>query len=135
MNTEKQTTQDSQPITPVNGGERTKNKIGWRVLEDCTLEYTNYEAGEEILIPCCEDCPNDWPGIDFYDSHYSIFQPINDSRNDLPNKYQSLKEENERLKEALKDLVKWYAVKGQYIQSDSLKSIAYNATDILSKIK
>lgn len=57
----------------------TENKqriIGYRCIADCTLEYTNYEFGEEIMIPSSEEVPNNWPGTDFFDNHPHEFEPI-----------------------------------------------------------
>lgn len=49
--------------------------IGYKVLENCTLEYTNFEAGDKINIE--RECENsDWLGTDFYDALPQIFQPI-----------------------------------------------------------
>lgn len=51
------------------------NIIGYRVLEDCTLDCTNFEYEEEIIIADhCEDY--DWKGTDWYDKYPQIFEPI-----------------------------------------------------------
>lgn len=57
--------------------ETKKIQIGYKVLENCTLDYTNYEADEVIII--ADECGgNNWKGTEFFDSHPSIFQPIYD---------------------------------------------------------
>ncbi len=52
-----------------------KQIIGYRVLVDCTLDYTNFEEGDEIIIPELGENHN-WKGTDFFDTHPSIFEPI-----------------------------------------------------------
>lgn len=55
-----------------------KNIKGYRVNQDCTLDYTNFEQGEEIIIADhCED--NDWKGTEWYDSFPQIFEPIEET--------------------------------------------------------
>jgi hypothetical protein len=52
-----------------------KNIIGYRCIADCTLEYTNFEMEEEIIIEDhCED--TDWKGVLFYENHPYEFEPI-----------------------------------------------------------
>lgn len=52
-----------------------KAKIRYRCLEDCMLDYTNFEAGEEIIIADhCED--RDWKGTDWFDQFPQIFELI-----------------------------------------------------------
>lgn len=55
---------------------RTKTQIiGYRCISDCTLNYTNFEDGEEIIIPNrCED--SNWVGTDFFDNHPFEFDII-----------------------------------------------------------
>lgn len=49
--------------------------IGYRCIADCTLDYTNFEYGEEIMIADHED-DSDWKGTDFYDHHPYEFEKI-----------------------------------------------------------
>lgn len=50
--------------------------IKYIVQEDCTLDYTNFEAGEEIEIPDGDYCPNDWKGIEWFAQYPQIFEPV-----------------------------------------------------------
>jgi hypothetical protein len=52
-----------------------KALTGFKVLEDCTLDYTNFEQGEIIEIPV-DDCPHDWKGIEWFEKYPFIFEPI-----------------------------------------------------------
>lgn len=52
-----------------------KKIIGYTVTEDCTLDYTNFEAGEEIMISE-DECPNNWKGTEWFDHYPQIFEPI-----------------------------------------------------------
>lgn len=66
-----------------------KQIIGYRVIADCTLESTNFEIGEDIII--AEQCENyDWKGTIFFDTHPQEFAPIY---------------ENDHLAKALLDLI------------------------------
>ena len=52
-----------------------KQIIGYKVNQDCTLDYTNFEAGDEIIIEdWCEG--SNWKGTEWYDSFPQIFEPI-----------------------------------------------------------
>lgn len=53
----------------------THNIIGYKVTEECTLQFHNFEYGEEIIIADhCED--HDWLGTEWYDNYPQIFEPI-----------------------------------------------------------
>lgn len=59
---------------------------GYRCNQDCTLDYTNFEQGEEIIIADhCEDA--DWKGLNWYNSFPQIFEPIEFTQNDNFIKY------------------------------------------------
>jgi len=74
----------------------TNRKVtGYTVAENCTLDYTNFEAGDIIEIPI-DDCPHDWKGIEWFENYPQIFIPIYDTP--------SLLKENKQLKERIKDL-------------------------------
>lgn len=55
-----------------------KKIIGYRCIADCTLEYTNFEEGEEIIIPnFADECvPSNWLGTDFFSNHPHEFEPM-----------------------------------------------------------
>lgn len=55
-----------------------KKIIGYRVLEDCTLDFTNFDEDQEIIISQQEN-RNDWKGTDFFDKHPYEFAPIFES--------------------------------------------------------
>ena len=56
--------------------------IGFKVLEDCMLDATNFEEGEEILIhEHGED--NDWKGIVWFEQYPQLFAPMYDKETDL----------------------------------------------------
>lgn len=51
-----------------------KKHIGYAVLADCTLDYTDFEEGQEIIFAGLND--NEWKGTGFFDTYPNIFKPI-----------------------------------------------------------
>lgn len=54
--------------------------IAYRCIEDCTLDYTNFDDGEIIEIPGGDEVPNNWKGTDFFDNHPYEFEKVYESQ-------------------------------------------------------
>lgn len=70
--------------------DKTRRLIKYIVTEDCTLDYTNFEAGEEIEIP--EEPDNNWKGVEWFDKYPQIFEPFYSKPLSTPQPVQSLNE-------------------------------------------
>jgi hypothetical protein len=99
---------NNNPSTPVSiDKEVFRETIGWKVSQDCTLECNNYETGDEILIPDGEYCPNDWPGIVFFEEFPQIFTPFDKDGNEIYQpSYLGLKDQLKRQSASLEELYK-----------------------------
>lgn len=67
--------EDGQPEEHTAYSSKHGEIIGYKVQEECTLSYKNYEYDEKIYIDEHEE-DQDWPGIVWYDNYPQIFKPI-----------------------------------------------------------
>lgn len=111
--------QDSQPLTPVNGGEK------WKI----DFDHTNGKAPFTIAVGNC-DTGDGW------EQKATVYNELDANLICYSvNNFQSLKEENERLKEALRDLLQAYYDKNDGELYEQNTRISLKASKLLSKLK